>query len=99
MLPPQYSVPGLVSKVSKGIDYFHFGKTLGIQLKLGFQALKKKELSSRLASVIQFESRFFRFFVCPTVVSEQYSIKSFEQSFEWKQYTSSRSRWSSQFVY
>ena len=31
--------------------------------------------------------------------SPQYSIKSFEQSFEWKQYTSSRSRRSRQFVY
>ena len=42
---PQHSALGLVLKVSKRIDYFHWGKTLASQLKLGFQALKKKELS------------------------------------------------------
>lgn len=35
----------------------------------------------------------------PDKMGPQYSIKSFEQSFEWKQYTSSRSRRSRQFVY
>ena len=62
---PQHSVPGLVSKFSKKLTI-----SLVLQLKLGFQALKKKGLSSRLVSVIQFESRFFRFSVWSTVATE-----------------------------